>query len=115
MKENGNLGIQAIIRGMFLPQFSLISRIDNLAKLLLAEEILDDMAGTYDLNEEYWMLHARAVEYVRANRELLVQPWLRNGGAVYDIIAKVRNEVYGTPLLSMIPKSSATTTRTTIG
>jgi hypothetical protein len=92
MKENGSSGFNNLIKGMFSPLLSPSSRIASIAQLLLAEEILDELASHDDCNLAYWQLYARTEAYVRANPELLRKPWLRNGGAVRDIIAQINAE-----------------------
>jgi hypothetical protein len=83
----------------FLFQFLPASRTDisfgikNLADLVFAEEILDDLesmglAG----NQAYFRFRGLVCTYVYNNPALFLEPWLRNGGAVFDIIENARQD-----------------------
>lgn len=68
-----------------------VSRVNNLAQLLYAEEVLDDLADKGKTGTvEYQYLRQCAASYVKANPELLAASWLRSGGAVFDIIEEQR-------------------------
>lgn len=84
------------VRNMLRPSLTGETRISTLAQLIFAEEVLDDLDAQPDAEIAGAFLRARAEAYVRANPDLLSAPWLRNAGAVYDIIERVRNEFLDT-------------------
>ena len=93
MSSQDTVGIPSFLTGMLRSSLQGQTRIDTLAQLIFAEEVIDDMESRKEASLTCQLLRARAEAFVRANPELLNAPWLRNGGAVYDIIERVRNEV----------------------
>jgi hypothetical protein len=65
-------------------------RFTRLAHLLAAEEVLDSLAAQSLRGDGYFDIEARARAYIKEHPELLNAAWLRNGGAVYDLIEAAR-------------------------
>lgn len=65
-------------------------RFTNLGHLLAAEEVLDLLAAHGIKDSEYLDIEGYAKAYLAQHPELLDSPWLRNGGAVYDLITSAR-------------------------
>jgi hypothetical protein len=68
------------------------TRVENLAQLLLAEEILDELDSQGKHTLQHHLLTCQAEAYILANPEILDKPWLRNGGAVHDMISRVKEQ-----------------------
>lgn len=66
--------------------------IESVEQLLFAEEVLDAMDADLVDKIHYAVLHTKAEQYVKTHLDLLTKPWLRNGGAVHDIIEALRQE-----------------------
>lgn len=63
----------------------------QLAHLLAAEERMDELDALGTRNTEYLSLRSRAQSYIEENPSLLDGKWIRNAGAVYDLIDAERN------------------------
>lgn len=62
----------------------------TLGHLLAAEEVLDMLAANGIRDAEYLEIEGRARAYIASHPELLSAPWLRTGGAVYDLLSEAR-------------------------
>jgi hypothetical protein len=92
---------QALLQGSIFPlperlQDGLrVMPVNTLAGLLLCEQVLDAL-GMVNLRGTgvYKMLEGKAASYLRASPHLLLQPWLRNGGAVFDLVSQLSAEMH---------------------
>ena len=72
------------------PSCNANASIDSISKLLEAEEAMDAIAAVSYRGMFYRHLEEHAEKYLKANLCLLTEPWLRTGGAVYDMHEKLR-------------------------
>lgn len=67
--------------------------IGSLSNLIAAEETMDAMAADENCGLFYQYLEVQAENFLKANPALLAEPWVRNGGAVHDMIERLRPEM----------------------
>lgn len=91
-KFGGSIGIsfQSFMAELKGPPCNIGAGIDSFAKLTAAEESMDAMAAEENCGLFYQYLELQVEKYLRANPSLLQVPWVRKGGAVYDLIEKMR-------------------------
>lgn len=69
-----------------------VDTVQTVSDLLMAEEVLDDLANRrLDHTLDYQSLLAKCAFFLASHPEVYMQPWLRNGGAVYDLVHNVKD------------------------
>ena len=84
---------KAFMEGLTKPIGSFGTNIDTLSKLIAAEEAMDAMAADRNLGLFYQYLELHSEKFLKANPLLLSEPWVRSGGAVHDMIQRLRKDV----------------------
>lgn len=67
-----------------------VPEIRTIQELLHAEVVIDAMESETGPNTSSKILRNRAKAFISKNHDLFDTPWLRKGGAVYDIISQLR-------------------------
>ncbi len=68
--------------------------IRTLGDLVLVEEYLDSVdGGLLARTAVYAGLQQEAQRFLRSRPELVRLPWVRNGGAIYDLVQRLREQL----------------------
>lgn len=68
-------------------------KISHFGHLVAVEELLDELAYKPAMADEYAALETRARAFIYEHPELLKAPWVRNAGAVYDLLHEARESL----------------------
>ena len=98
-KSSATTGEHLVLSLLHSHRATFLEEVHSVPDLLVAEVILDDLdsrrlGGT----GEYQQLMAQANAFLRANPSVYMEPWIRGGGAIHDLIEELRQEYYDTHL-----------------